>query len=122
MCHLAKDIALWLQVQQVQQAVASGTVAPKVVELAAAEEAPASAAAGEASVSGAAPHDPSEDYPSVPAADASAEAGPTHAGRIASGAAVVLFSAMNVCDRNTSLVRAHVAQCSLSLFCFCAAR
>ncbi|CAL8463253.1 g2787 [Coccomyxa elongata] len=38
------------QVQQVQQAVASGTVAPKVVELAAAEEAPASAAAGEASV------------------------------------------------------------------------
>lgn len=84
--------ALRIQVQQVQQAVASGAVAPaKLANLAAADEAPSSAPVGGPSVSGDASHDPSADYPSLPAAeDASAEAGPSHAGRIAAGAAVTL--------------------------------
>ena len=105
-------------------------MAPKVIELAGAEGTPASAAAGEASVSGAPPHDPSADYPSLPAADASAEAEPSHAGRIAAGAAVILCVPWKCAAGRPLLlvVMLHSAACCLELLrdyllsCFCAAR
>ena len=62
------------QVLQVQQASTS-SVAPKLGD------------SPTASAFAAAAHDPTADYPSIPEEEASAEAGPSHAGRIAAGAA-----------------------------------